>query len=102
MLIQTYYWQKFINKTAILNSIEYVAPKWFTKGFPDRPLDGELWIARNTFEQLISTVKKDDPIDAEWEAVRFEVFELPDAAGTFSDRILAIESLIGPIDNKYR
>ncbi len=93
------YWdgQRFLSRQGN----EYIAPKWFTKGFPDRPLDGELWIARNTFEQLISTVKKDDPIDAEWEAVRFEVFELPDAAGTFSDRILAIESLIGPIDNKY-
>ena len=93
------YWdgQRFISRQGN----EYTAPKWFTEGFPNRPLDGELWIARDTFEQLISTVKKDDPVDEEWKDVRFEVFELPDAPGTFSDRILAIESLIEPIENKY-
>ena len=93
------YWdgQRFISRQGN----EYTAPKWFTKGLPDRPLDGELWIARNTFEQLISTVKKDDPVDEEWKNVRFEVFELPDASGTFSDRILAMESLIESIENKH-
>ena len=30
----------------------YHAPAWFTAGFPDFPLDGELWLARNTFEKL--------------------------------------------------
>lgn len=93
------YWdgQRFISRQGN----EYTAPKWFTKGFPDRPLDGELWIGRNTFEQLISTVKKDNPVDEEWQQVRFEVFELPNAPGTFSDRLLAMESLIAPIDNEH-
>ena len=79
----------------------YHAPQWFTEGFPERALDGELWIARNTFEQLISTVKKDDPIDEEWQQVRFMVFELPDSPGTFSDRLLALKTLLEPIENKY-
>ena len=93
------YWdgQRFISRQGN----EYTAPKWFTKGFPDRPLDGELWIGRNTFEQLISTVKKDNPVDEEWQQVRFEVFELPNAPGTFSDRLLAMESLIAPIENEH-
>lgn len=80
---------------------EYTAPEWFTEGLPNRALDGELWIARNTFEQLISTVKKDEPIDDEWREVRFVVFELPDASGTFSDRLLAMKSLIESTENKY-
>lgn len=86
---------------------EYNAPKWFTAGFPNRPLDGELWIARNTFEQLISTVKKDKPIDEEWRQVRFMVFELPDVlpnissvmSGTFSGRLVAMKSLLNTIEN---
>jgi len=80
---------------------EYTAPKWFTEGLPKRPLDGELWIARNTFEQLISAVKKDNPIDEEWRHVRFMVFELPDASGTFSDRLHQMKSLLEPIENKH-
>lgn len=80
---------------------EYTAPDWFTEGLPKRPLDGELWIARNTFEQLISAVKKDNPIDEEWRQVRFMVFELPDASGTFSDRLHQMKSLLEPIENKH-
>lgn len=80
---------------------EYTAPEWFTAGFPKHPLDGELWIARNTFEQLISAVKKDKPIDEKWRQVRFMVFELPDTSGTFSDRLTQMKSLIEPIENKY-
>lgn len=93
------YWdgQRFISRQGN----EYTAPKWFTKGFPKRALDGELWIGRNTFEQLISTVKKDRPVDEEWRKVRFEVFELPNALGTFSGRMLAMASLIEPIENKH-
>ena len=80
---------------------EYTAPEWFTKGFPAQPLDGELWIARNTFEQLISTVKKHVPIDEEWQQVRFMVFELPKASGDFSSRLQAMQTLLEPINNKY-
>lgn len=80
---------------------EYVAPAWFTAGLPDRPLDGELWIARNTFEQLISTVRKNNPIDDEWRQVRFMVFELPEAVGSFSERLIAMEALITPIQSPY-
>ena len=93
------YWdgRRFISRQGN----EYTAPKWFTEGLPDHALDGELWIARSTFEQLISTVKKDVPIDAEWRQVRFMVFELPDAPGTFSDRLSALHLLIESIENKH-
>ncbi len=80
---------------------EYTAPKWFTEGFPKHSLDGELWIARNTFEQLISTVTKDTPIDEEWQQVRFMVFELPNASGTFSSRLLELKSQLDAIENKH-
>ena len=93
------YWdgRRFISRQGN----EYTAPEWFTEGLPNRALDGELWIARSTFEQLISTVKKDNPVDKEWRDVRFVVFELPDASGTFSDRLIAMKSLIEPIESKH-
>jgi hypothetical protein len=42
------------------------APAWFTANFPVVPLDGKLWIDRNKFDALSGTVRKIEPVDAEW------------------------------------
>jgi len=62
------------------------APAWFTRDFPTTPLDGELWLGRNTFERLSGIVRKAEPVDAEWWQVRYMLFELPGAEGTFTTR----------------
>lgn len=62
------------------------APAWFTQGFPRQPLDGELWLGRGTFERLSGIVRTQQPVDAEWREVRYMLFELPDAPGTFTER----------------
>lgn len=79
----------------------FAAPAWFTQGFPKTALDGELWIARNRFEQLISTVSKDQPVDEEWLAVKYMVFELPHAPGNFSERIAVLGDQVGSINSPY-
>jgi DNA ligase-1 len=70
------------------------APAWFTAKFPPVPLDGELWIARNAFDTLSGTVRKLEPVDAEWRQVRYLIFELPGAEGDFSTRIRQMQSLV--------
>ena len=70
------------------------APAWFTQGFPAQPLDGELWVGRGQFERVSATVRRRVPVDAEWREVRYQVFELPDAAGTFRERVQALQSLV--------
>jgi len=70
------------------------APAWFTENFPNVPLDGELWIGRGRFDDLSGTVRKIEPVDAEWRQVRYLVFELPGAAGDFSARVLQIRTLV--------
>ena len=70
------------------------APAWFTQGFPAQPLDGELWVGRGQFERVSATVRRRVPDDAEWREVRYQVFELPDAAGTFRERVQALQSLV--------
>ena len=62
------------------------APGWFLEGFPDRPLDGELWIGRGKFDALSGAVRRQAPDAAEWRKIRYLVFELPNAAGTFRER----------------
>lgn len=62
------------------------APRWFLDGLPKTPLDGELWLGRGSFERLSGIVRKEVPDDAEWRQVRYMIFELPGAAGTFRER----------------
>lgn len=53
------------------------APTWFTAKLPATALDGELWIARGTFDTLSGIVRKTQPVDTEWQQVKYMVFELP-------------------------
>ncbi|MFZ2855869.1 MAG: DNA ligase [Rhodocyclaceae bacterium] len=70
------------------------APDWFVAGFPAQALDGELWIGRGQFDRLSATVRRQVPDDAEWRAVRYLVFELPQAPGIFRERAQALRSLV--------
>jgi DNA ligase-1 len=79
----------------------YAAPEWFTRGFPQIPLDGELWAGRERFQQLVGTVRKLQPDDDEWRRVRFMVFDLPDGEGDFSRRLQDLQRLFAEIDSPY-
>jgi DNA ligase-1 len=70
------------------------APRWFTDALPAQPLDGELWIGRGSFDRLSGIVRRRVPVDAEWREVRYMIFELPEAPGSFTERIGRIESLV--------
>ncbi|MBK6743360.1 MAG: DNA ligase [Hydrogenophilales bacterium] len=70
------------------------APDWFTRDLPKQPLDGELWLGRGSFERLSGIVRKTTPVNAEWRAVRYMLFELPGAPGNFSERKDALKRLV--------
>lgn len=61
-------------------------PAWFASHLPMRALDGELWMARGRFEATSAAVRRKKPLEAEWRALRYMVFELPDAPGSFEQR----------------
>lgn len=73
---------------------EIHAPQWFVDGLPRQALDGELWMGRGRFEHLSATVRRLQPDDAAWRAVRFMVYEAPGVAGTFSERLLVIREQV--------
>lgn len=62
------------------------APTWFTEPLPDIWLDGELWIARDSFEEVASTVSKFVPDAAEWKRVKYMVFDAPNFEDDFTVR----------------
>jgi DNA ligase 1 len=70
------------------------APAWFTSRLPATALDGELWLARGQFDALSGTVRKDQPVDAQWQQVTYRVFELPQGSGTYAERAAALHRLV--------
>ncbi len=58
----------------------------FTHNFPPFAIEGELWGGRGTFERTMSIVKKQHPHDG-WRKLKFAIFDVPDAAGGFTNRI---------------
>ncbi|MBS1227034.1 MAG: dependent ligase [Proteobacteria bacterium] len=70
------------------------SPRWFTENFPPHALDGELWIARGKFDQLSATVRRQTPDDGQWRQVRYLVFELPQAPGSFRERAQALKAIV--------
>jgi DNA ligase-1 len=75
------------------SGLPVAAPAWFTERLPPVPLDGELWWRRGGFEALSAAVRRHRPDDAEWRALRYMVFELPDGPAQFSQRVLALRAL---------
>jgi DNA ligase-1 len=69
------------------------APAWFIAMLPARPLDGELWLGRGSFERLSGIVRRTVPLDAEWRQLRYMIFELPEAPGNFSERLQQMRSI---------
>lgn len=77
------------------------APAWFVADFPPQPLDGELWLGRNKFAETLSIVSKATPVDAEWQQIRYYIFELPQADGSFTARINAMQALVQQQNSRY-
>lgn len=70
------------------------APPWLLAGLPATALDGELWMGRHRFELLSGVVRKEQPVDAEWRAVRYMVFDLPGDPAPFVQRAARIRELL--------
>jgi DNA ligase 1 len=72
----------------------FIAPKWFTDGLPNHPLDGELWVARKEFQKCVSIVRRADAGE-QWREVKYVVFDAPEVDGGFEARVEYIDKLLG-------
>jgi DNA ligase-1 len=70
------------------------APLWFIAKLPQQLLDGELWLGRGRFDALSGIVRKTEPVDGEWRQIKYMIFELPDAPGTFAVRADRIKEIV--------
>jgi len=76
------------------------APKWFTKDFPSFELDGELWTKRGDFENIQSIVLSDTPTD-KWKEVTYNIFEVPNKEGNFTQRLQFARKYLQNIKHVY-
>lgn len=81
------------------------APAWFTQDWPDIAIDGELWIARNTFEQLMSCVKQHSTSKSAntgcWSKVKFMIFDLPRGTTAFNQRFKQMQLIVQKTNSSY-
>ena len=68
-------------------------PDWFTEGWPNTAMDGELWIARGRFDAVSGIARSTRADDKEWQRVKFMVFDLPNHGGIFSQRVEAMAEI---------
>ena len=76
-------------------------PAWFTAGWPNVAMDGELWAGHGQFPKAVSTVRQQTPDDSAWRAMRFMVFDLPAQGGPFTERIPVLNGVVSQIDQHW-
>jgi DNA ligase-1 len=64
----------------------FAAPEWFTAKLPPFELDGELWIARQRFEEVNSITSRKQPHPG-WRRLSYNIFEVPGAPGGLDTRL---------------
>jgi len=83
------------------SGLPIAAPDWFIAGLPQTALDGELWLGRGRFDELSGTVRKKQPVDAEWRAVHYMIFDLPGNGGSFAERAQRINALLAQANQPW-
>lgn len=69
------------------------APPDFVRRLPARSLDGELWLGRGQFDATAAALRRSTPESSEWARMRFMLFELPEAPGSFEHRAALLSEL---------
>jgi DNA ligase-1 len=90
------------NKMYSRNGNEFTIPKFLKeqlKKIKDRegnnmPLEGEIWFGIDTFTLCSGTTRRSLIDDAEWENMKFIIFDMPDEKCVFEERIDNIDKSI--------
>ncbi|MBB6184625.1 DNA ligase [Oleiagrimonas soli] len=76
-------------------------PAWFTHGWPDVPMDGELWVGYGQFSRASVIVRSAGPHDPAWREIHYRVFDLPAYGGDFDHRVPAIRRIVAAIHDPW-
>jgi len=92
------YWdgEKLISRSGK----EFAVPLWFVKDFPPFEIDGELWIKRGDFEQVISVVNKYEAHEG-WREITYNIFEVPHQKGGLIMRLKVLKKWLEKNSNSF-
>ncbi|MCF6178400.1 MAG: DNA ligase [Geopsychrobacter sp.] len=65
-------------------------PQGFIRDLPPFALEGEIWGGRGRFEETVAIVKRQTP-DPGWLTLKFAVFDVPKASGSFRMRMVKVK-----------
>jgi DNA ligase-1 len=89
--IATGLWSRYGNPIA--------APDWFLDGLPEGFLmDGELYIGAGKFQQTMSAIRTDVPIDERWREVTYHAFGAPTFSSVFQSGLVKNANMLTQID----
>ncbi|CUB03985.1 DNA ligase [Marinomonas fungiae] len=77
------------------------APVWFTDGWPEVWLDGELWAGRGRFGFVQNTVLDSEPNEMQWREIQYMVFDAPNYTDVFEQRAASYLTLIRQTNNIF-
>lgn len=72
---------------------ELSPPEHFTRGLPNTPLDGELWIGRNSFQKLMEEFSSKT---SSWDNIHYHVFDLPTSEELYEQRMALLHQMSFP------
>jgi len=78
------------------NGNPIAAPTYFLKALPRNFwLDGELFLGRGRFTDVMSVCRSQVPAEASWREVRYVIFDAPGKDGGIAERLSAASAMIG-------
>jgi DNA ligase-1 len=77
----------------------FAAPQWYKDLMPKNIMDGELFLGRGKFQELVSIVRQSNP-DERWVDVEYKAFDLPVHPGRFEERHEALLKLCNKLDDR--
>lgn len=79
---------------------KFLAPECWIQNLPPFALDGELYIGRGKFEQLLSIVSKSKC--EEWQRVGYFIFDVPNATGSLLERLAVLQRYLSTLKDTLK
>ena len=80
---------------------ELGVPEFFKREFPKSPLDGELFISRNRYNELISILSNKKRSEKDWVYLTFVVLDAPTLNAVFNQRLEALKRVISNCQSQF-
>ena len=76
-------------------------PGYFVRGFPQSPLDGELYLGRGRYSELVNILLNKERDNKDWLAITFVILDAPALNVPFKQRLEAMERVFNLNESSF-